>query len=88
MLYRQKSRTKKNNQFIGSKDQFKLLVPSLIIVTLIAFNITPDLLRGAVIYGLLPFNKMFISLSFMFHIIEWLMDPLIYIFYSKYTKNY
>ena len=88
MLYRQKSRTKKNNQFIGRKDQFKLLVPSLIIVTLIAFNITPDLLRGAVIYGLLPFNEMFISLSFMFHIIGWLMDPLIYIFYSKYMKNY
>ena len=69
MLYRQHSRTKKNNQCIRRKDQFKLLVSSLIKVTFIAFNITPDLLRGNVIYGLVPFNEMFISLSFMFHLI-------------------
>ena len=87
MLYRQHSRTKKNNQCIRRKDQFKLLVSSLIKVTFIAFNITPDLLRGNVIYGLVPFNEMFISLSFMFHLIGWFMDPLIYIFCSKYKRN-
>ena len=88
ILYRQQSRMKKNNQCIRSKDQFNLLVPSLIIVIFIAFNITPDLLRGAIMYGILPFNEIFIRLSFMFYLIGCLMDPLIYIFYSIYKRNH
>ena len=87
-LYRQHSRMRKINQCTRSKDQFKLLVPSLIIVTFIAFNITPNLLRGAVTYGILSFNEIYFSLSFMFYIIGWLMDPLIYIFNSKCKRNH
>ena len=88
MVYRQQSRIRKNNQSIRSTDHFKLLVPSLIITTFIAFIVIPNLLRGAVINGILHFNKMLFHLSTVFYKIGWLIDPLIYIFNSKIKRNH
>ena len=88
IVYRQQSRIRKNNESIRSTDHFKLLVPGLIITTFIAFIVIPNLLRGAVIYGILPFNEMFFHLSTVFYKIGWLIDPLIYIFNSKIKRNH
>ena len=79
---------RKNNQSIRSTDHFKLLVPSLIITAFIALVAIPNLLRGAVIYGILPFNEMFFHLSTVFYKTGWLIDPLIYIFNSKIKRNH
>ena len=88
IVYRQQSRIRKNNQSIRSTNHFKLLVPGLIITTFIAFIVIPSLLRGAVIYGILPFNEMFFHLSTVFYKTGWLIDPLIYIFNSKIKRNH
>ena len=54
-----------------SKDHFKLLVLILIIVTFIAFKITPDLFLGAAVYGALQMKALndIVSDSFMFYLI-------------------
>lgn len=88
IVYRQQSRIRKNNESIRSTDHFKLLVPGLIITTFIAFIVIPNLLRGAVIYGILPFNEMFFHLSTVFYKTRLLIDPLIYIFNSKIKRNH
>ena len=87
MVYRQQSRMRKGNQYIRNNDNFKLLIPSLIMGTFIVFTITPELLRGAIAYGILPFNETFSHLSSIFFKTGWLIDPLIYIFYSKLKRN-
>lgn len=65
-----------------------MLVPRLIVVTFIAFTITPELLREAIAYEILPFNEAFSHLSSIFFKIGWFIDPLIYIFYSKLKRNH
>ena len=66
MVYRQQSRMRKSNHCIRNNDHFKLLVPNLIMVTFVAFTITPELLRGAISYGTVPFNVMFLHLVLFF----------------------
>ena len=79
----QTTRMRKHIQSIKSKNNFNLLVLSLIIVTFIAFIIIPNLLSWAVTHGLIRFNEILFYLSVVFYKIEFLIDPLIYIFNSR-----
>ena len=76
---------RKNNRCIRSKDHFKLLIPIMIIVSFIAFKIILGLLLDAAVYGVLQMKALndIVSHSFMFYLIGWLIDPLIYILISK-----
>ena len=81
---KQQSRMRKHFQSIKSKNNFNLLVLlSLIIVTFIAFIVIPNLLSWAATYGLIRFNEILFYLSVVFYKIEFLIDPLIYIFNSR-----
>ena len=88
MVYRQQSRLRKNNQSIRITNHFKLLVPSLIVITFIFFTIILNLVKSAVIYGILTVNEIFFHLSPVLYLVAWLINPLIYIFNSKFKRNH
>ena len=87
MVYRQQSRLMKNNQSIRITNHFKLLVPSLIVITFIFFTIIPNLVKSAIIYEILSVNEIFFHLSPVLYLVAWLINPLIYIFNQKFKRN-
>ena len=72
-VYRRQLKFQKDSQRVRNKDQFKLLIPTLIIVTFIIFISNT--------------NKAIVYVAFMFYRIGWLIDPLIYIFFSACSKT-
>ena len=64
------------------------MVPSLIIITFIIFTIIPDLLRITTVFGVIPAKGILPNLTSIFYKIGWLMNPLIYIFNSRFTRKH
>ena len=65
------------------KEHFKLLVPTLLIVTFILFSCVPDLLNSFMqFYNVEVKDTRFYVLG-VFYRIGWLVDPIIYIYYCK-----
>ena len=66
-----------------NKEHFKLLVPTLIIVTFILFSCVPDLVNSFIqFYNVEVKDAIFYVLG-VFYRIVWLVDPIIYIYYCK-----
>ena len=65
------------------KEHFKLLVPTLLIVTFILFSCVPDLVNSFMqFYNVEVKDTRFYVLG-VFYRIGWLVDPIIYIYYCK-----
>ena len=66
-----------------NQEHFKLLVPTLIIVTFILFSCVPDLVNSFIqFYNVEVKDTIFYVLG-VFYRIVWLVDPIIYIYYCK-----
>ena len=87
IAYRRQVKIKKSNQCWGHRDQFKLCVPSLIIVTFIIFKMVPDLYITASKYEIVHPGKTEIDIAYISFRIGWLVDPLIYIFSLFFKKR-
>ena len=87
IAYRRQVKIKKSNQCWGHRDQFKLWVPSLIIVTFIIFKMVPDLYITASKYEIVHSGKTEIYIAYISFRIGWLVDPLIYIFSLFFKKR-
>lgn len=67
---------------------FKLLLPTLFILTFILFVCIPDFFIIFVYYRLLNGKEMTVNyIAFTFYRIAWLVDPVIYIYNCKFTKK-
>ena len=83
-VYRRHLKLKKNIQGGNNKEHFKLLVPSLIIGTFLIFFILPDVLNVTYRYNLVIYsNDLITYVATILYRIGWIVDPLIYIFYSN-----
>ena len=56
-IYRRHLKFKKTSQISGKKDQFKLLIPTLIIATFILFNIIPNTINASYRHEIQSFDK-------------------------------
>ena len=84
IVYRRHLKLKKNIQGSNNKEHFKLLVPSLIIGTSLIFFILPDVLNVTYKYNLIIYsNDLVTYVATILYRIGWIVDPLIYIFYSN-----
>ena len=84
IVYRRHLKLKKNIQGSNNKEHFKLLVPSLIIGTCLLFFILPDVLNVTYRYNLVIYsNDLVTYVATILYRIRWIVDPLIYIFYSS-----
>ena len=84
IVYRRHLKLKKDTQGGNNKEHFKLLVPSLIIGTFVIFFILPDFLNVTYRYNLIIYsNDLVTYVATILYRIGWIVDPLIYIFYSN-----
>ena len=86
-VYRRQLKFQKDSQRVRNKDQFKLLIPTLIIVTFIIFISIPNIINTVYRQEISTTNKAIVYVAFMFYRIGWLIDPLIYIFFSACSKT-
>ena len=77
-VYKRQQKIKKTH--IRNKERFKLLVPSLIVLTFIIFNIIPDFFLTAVKYQIIEVSKAVKEIPFIFYRLGTMADVLIYIF--------
>ena len=88
IVYRRHLKLKKNIQGSNNKEHFKLLVPSLIIGTSLIFFILPDFLNVTYRYNLIIYsNDLVTYVATILYRIGWIVDPLIYIFYSNFKRK-
>ena len=88
IVYRRHLKLKKNIQGSNNKEHFKLLVPSLIIGTSLIFFILPDFLNVTYRYNLIIYsNDLVTFVATILYRIGWIVDPLIYIFYSNFKRK-
>ena len=88
IVYRRHLKLKKNIQGSNNKEHFKLLVPSLIIGTSLIFFILPDVLNVTYRYNLIIYsNDLVTFVATILYRIGWIVDPLIYIFYSNFKRK-
>ena len=64
----------------NEKDQFRHIIPTLIIVTHILFTVLPNFLFFFVILNVLEANETMIGIMKLMYRFGWLADPLIYVF--------
>ena len=84
VVYKRHLKLKKNIQGSNGKKHFKLLVPTLIIGTFFIFFILPDVLNVTYRYNLVIYsNNLVTYVATILYKIGWIVDPLIYIFYSN-----
>ena len=84
IVYRRHLKLKKDTLGGNNKEHFKLLVPSLIIGTFVIFFILPDFLNVTYRYNLIIYsNDLVTYVATILYRIGWIVDPLIYIFYSN-----
>ena len=66
-----------------NQEHFKLLVPTLIIVTFILFSCVPDLVNSFIQFYNVEVKDTILYVLGVFYRIVWLVDPIIYIYYRK-----
>lgn len=71
----------------SKKDHFKLFMPTLIMATYIIFNIIPNIINANYRYKTEISGKAVIQVAYIFYRIGWLIDPVIYIFFSSGFQN-
>ena len=81
LMFREKVNTQSN------KDHFKLFIPTLIVATYIIFNIIPNIINTNYRYETETSGKTVIQIAYIFYRIGWLVDPVIYIFFSSCIQN-
>ena len=86
-MYRRQLKFREDSHSSRNKDQFKLLIPTLIIVTFIIFISIPNIINTVYRQEISTTDKAIVYLAFTFYRIGWLIDPLIYIFFSACSKN-
>ena len=86
-VYRKQRKFRKTTQGIKKENSFKLLVPTLIIVTFIIHNFIPNIINIIYRYKFKTFNETFIKFVFICYRIGWLLTPLIYIFFASSSQN-
>ena len=86
-VYRRQLKFREDSHSRRNKDQFKLLIPTLIIVTFIIFISIPNIINTVYRHKISTTDKTIVYVAFTFYRIGWLTDPLIYIFFSTCSKN-
>ena len=86
-VYRRQLKFRKNTQVPRKKDRFKLFIPSLIITTFAMFNVIPNIINTSCRYQMDSFDKTVVKVAFILYRFGWLLDPLIYIFFSRPSQN-
>ena len=71
----------------NKKDHFKLFMPTLIMATYIIFNIILNIINTNYRYETEIYGKTLIQVAYTFYRIGWLVDPVIYIFFSSCFQN-
>lgn len=86
-VYRNQRKFRKTTKSTNMKDSFKLLVPSLIIITFILHNFIPNVINVSHIHKFRSFNEIVIKVAFICYRIGWLLDPLIYILFASSSQH-
>ena len=86
-VYRKQRKFRETIQGTKKENSFKLLVPTLIIVTFIIHNFIPNIINVTYRYKFKSLNETFIKLVFICYRIGWLLTPLIYIFFASSSQN-
>ena len=86
-VYRNQRKFRKTTKSTNKKDSFKLLVPTLIIITLIIHNLIPNIINISYRYNSKSFNETVLKVAFICYRIGWLLDPLIYIFFASSAQH-
>ena len=81
-----KKHVKKRNTSELEYKHFKLLVPTLIIVTYMIFTFIPDFIRVFVSYKVIAESKKLRNVTIVAYRIGWLIDPVVYSCYLFYGK--
>ena len=87
LKYKRQLKLRKNNAVARNKDHFRLLIPSLIILTFILFTIIPDFLRTAVKFKIITSYEISVYVNLFCYKIGWFIDPLIYIFSLTFKRQ-
>ena len=87
LKYKRQLKLRKNNAVARNKDHFRLLIPSLIILTFILFTIIPDFLRTSVKFKIITSYEISIYVNLFCYKIGWFIDPLIYIFSLTFKRQ-
>ena len=86
-VYRRQLKFREDSHSSRNNDQFKLLIPTLIIVTFIIFICIPNIINTVYRQEISTTDKTIVYVAFTFYRIGWLIDPLIYIFFSACSKS-
>ena len=70
-----------------NNDSFKLLIPSLVIITFVIFSIIPDLFLTGAYYKIYYVSDNVKEMPFMLFRIGRIVDPLIYIFGFSFKRG-
>ena len=84
-VYKRQKKIRKNCK--DNNDSFKLLIPSLLIVTFIIFSIIPDLFLTGAYYQIYYVSENVKEMPFMLFRIGRIVDPLIYIFGFSFRRG-
>ena len=68
-------------------DSFKLLIPSLLVVTFVIFSITPDLFLAGAYYQICYVSDIMHKIPFIFFRLGHIADPLIYILGFNFKRD-
>ena len=86
-VYRRQSKFRKETQVPRKKDRFKLFIPSLIITTFAMFNAIPNIINTSCRYEMDFFDRTIVKAAFILYRFGWLLDLLIYIFFSSSSQS-
>ena len=87
-VYKRQVKMRKNSQCTRNKENFNHLIPSLIIITFIIFAIIPDFYNMTRTYKIIKSHDAIADVASVFYRVGWMVDPLIYIFFSNCQRRY
>ena len=85
-VYKRQVKMRRNST--RNKENFNHLIPGLIIITFITFAIIPDFYNMTRIYKIINSHETIADIASVFYRVGWMVDPLIYIFFSNCQKRY